>query len=41
MRNEQQLRSQNPILIVKTSDDEGKPLISQMNEPVKIEGFCK
>jgi hypothetical protein len=39
MRNEQNIRNQNPILIVKTSDDEGKPLISQMNEQVKIEGI--
>ena len=38
MRSEQELRGQNPVIIVKSSDEEGKALISKSNEKVKIEG---
>lgn len=39
MRREQQIRNQNPVMIVKMSDDEGKPLILKNSETVKIEGI--
>ena len=38
MRSEQQMRNQNPVIFVKTSDEEGKPLFSKGNDTVKIEG---
>jgi hypothetical protein len=39
MRQDQELRNQNPVMIIRTSDDEGRPLIAKSNEIVKIEGF--